>query len=641
MKLRLETMRDGRIKLKIVRYFRKPDGKSSCTTVRVLGFKDELEKEVADPIAWGEGIAREMTDAHKARNGHAMVDIDLSQKLEGIELTSSDSWQRKNIGYAAFSHIYHLLEMDQFWKDRKARRGFRFDVEAVFRLLVYNRLLIPSSKKRAWEDRGFFFEPFNFTLDNIYDSLSFFNSYKEDFVRRIDDSITRKVGRNKFHFYYDVTNYYFEIDDNDEDMVDLDGNVVGKGLRKKGCSKEHRSTPIVQMGLFMDDNGLPVDYELFSGNTHDSKTFLPSVDHVTHHMEGTHIIFVADKGMMGGDNISELLAKRQGYIISNSVRKADAAFKEYVLDEGGYTELYDGETGELVYKYKERTVPRRIRIGVKDPQTDRPTGAHTTQLVNERQIVMWSRKYAERERQQREKVLEKTRRLVGSSSSKAEILTFGSRKYIRKTPVIDGRQVLPDDYILELDEGRVDDEERLDGYYFVSTNVVGFDMNDRHARQDDPCSYRFFFNHGDRTCYWRDDNFLVINRPMPPESIMEQYHGLWRIEESFRVTKSDLAARPVHVSLEDHIRAHFLICFTALVLMRVLQFRLGWKYSASVIQDELRKACGTNFAQNYYVFDHSSETLKELGDCLGIDFSRKFMEKQEMRKLLGETKKTV
>ena len=125
MKLRLETMRDGRIKLKIVRYFRKPDGKSSCTTVRVLGFKDELEKEVADPIAWGEGIAREMTDAHKARNGHAMVDIDLSQKLEGIELASSDSWQRKNIGYAAFSHIYHLLEMDQFWKDRKARRGFR------------------------------------------------------------------------------------------------------------------------------------------------------------------------------------------------------------------------------------------------------------------------------------------------------------------------------------------------------------------------------------------------------------------------------------------------------------------------------------------------------------------------------------
>ena len=237
MKLRLETMRDGRIKLKIVRYFRKPDGKSSCTTVRVLGFKDELEKEVADPIAWGEGIAREMTDAHKARNGHAMVDIDLSQKLEGIELTSSDSWQRKNIGYAAFSHIYHLLEMDQFWKDRKARRGFRFDVEAVFRLLVYNRLLIPSAKTRAWEDRGFFFEPFNFTLDNIYDSLSFFNSYKEDFVRRIDDSITRKVGRNKFHFYYDVTNYYFEIDDNDEDMVDLDGNVVGKGLRKKGCSK--------------------------------------------------------------------------------------------------------------------------------------------------------------------------------------------------------------------------------------------------------------------------------------------------------------------------------------------------------------------------------------------------------------------
>lgn len=639
MKLRLEKMKDGRTKLKVVRYFRKPDGKPSCTTVSVLGFLDDLARDHDDPIAWGQKVAEEMTQEHNASDGRISLEIDLAQKLESAEAADASSLPRKNIGYAAFSHIYHLLEMDQFWKDRKARRDFQFDVEAVFRLLVYNRLLMPSSKKRAWEERGFFFEPFSFTLDNIYDSLSFLNGYKKDFVRRIDDCISRKVGRDRFHFYYDVTNCYFEIDSNDEDVFDDQGDIIRPGLRKKGCSKEHRPSPIVQMGLFIDNKGLPVDYELFSGNMHDSKTFLPSVEHITDHMEGSHIVFVADKGMMAGDNIADLLSKRQGYIISNSVRKADSEFRDFVTDDSGYTEFYQEQSGVLEYKYKERTVPRRIRISVRDPKTGNPTGHHTTRIINERQIVIWSRKYEERERQERNSVLQKTQRLIGSSSSNAEVLVYGSRKYIKKTPVVNGERILPDDYVLELDEERISDEERLDGYYFISTNVAGIDMDDAECREYDPESYRFFFEHQDRDCYWRKDNFLVLRQKMSAEDIIHQYHGLWRIEESFRVTKSDLRARPVHVSLDEHIRAHFLICFASLVIMRVLQLKLDWRYSASVIQDELRKVCGTNFAQNYYVFDHMSQTLNEIGKVTGIDFSRKYMRKNEMRKLIGNTKK--
>lgn len=635
MKLRQEKMRDGRIKLKVVRYYRKPDGKASCTTEKVLGFVDELEKTHEDPIAWGESVAAQMTEEYGSLNGTVLVSIPLNKRFKDAP---QGEMRRRNLGFAAFSVLYHDLEMDRFWKDRKARRNFDFDVESVFRLLVYDRLLKPSSKKKAWEEKGFFFEKYDFTLDNIYDSLSFFSSYKEDFVRRADRAVTEKVGRDRTHFYYDVTNYYFEIDGNDEDVVDSSGDTLKRGMRKKGCSKEHRPAPIVQMGLFMDGNGIPVDYELYPGSMHDSKTFIAGIGHIREHMDEAHIIFVADKGIMGGGNIAELISNRQGYIMSNSVRGADKTFKEYVLDESGYDLYIDGE-GQVEYMMKEQTVPRKIRISVRDPKTGKPTGRHVTRIINERQIVIWSRKYAERERRQRAKVLEKTMDLAGTTSESAEVLLFGARKYIKKTPVKGGEKMLPDGYVLEVDTDRVDEEEMFDGYYMISTNVAGIDMKNEEERERDPQSWKFFFEHGERECYWRRDNFLVLRKPMPASSILEQYHGLWRIEESFRVIKSDLKARPVHVSREDHIRAHFLICFSALVLMRVLQLKLGWKHSASVIQEELAKTCGSLIVQNYYVFDNGNEVLDDIGEATGLDFSRIYMSKGEIRKMIGETKK--
>ena len=641
MTLREVPLKDGTKNLIVIRSYRKPDGKTSTKIVRTLGNTAQLMKEHADPYAWAKSVVKEMTDREKEEKLALKVMLPVKEQLEKEEEVPAERKRRKNIGYFVFSRIYHQFELNMFWNSRQQRRRFQFDANAIFKMLVYNRLLYPDSKKGAWENRGVFFDRCECSLRNVYDALPFFNEHKQELVRRLDEMVEKHYTRDVSMLFYDVTNYYFEIDENDPDELDLNGNVIDTGLRKKGCCKEHRPNPIVQMGLFMDNNGIPVTYELFSGNTHDSKTLIPAIDQVKHHFKDRrNLIIVADKGMMGGDNIAEILSRKQGYIISNSVRKADARFQDWVVDERDYYEFYDTDSGELVCKIKERTIPRRIRISVKNKETGKPTGSHTTGVINERQIVIWSADYAAREKLSRGKVLEKTAKLVNSTSQSAELIPFGSRKYIKKTPRNEkGEVIIPEDYVLEVDEEKVNDEERLDGYYFISTNVAGFDRKAKDARYEDPSSWKFFFNHQERECYFRDDNMLVFNKPVTAEDILDKYHGLWRIEETFRVTKTDLCGRPVYVWRKDTIKAHFLICFTALVFMRLLQFRLGWKYSAGQIQEELRKASGSLCVENYYLFDYYSSILEEIGSLYGIDFSRKFLSRGEIRESLANTKK--
>ena len=647
MTLRIERQKNGTM-LKVVKsYRREKDGKPTTTTYCKLGLLEDLAKEHEDPIAWAREEAARLTEMEALKHRRT-VELDMDEKLPFDEDLGPGEKQRRNIGFAAFSSLYHMLELDAFWKNRKRDRSVQkakhvFDVEAVFRLLVYNRLLIPSSKRNAWQERGFFAEDYDFLLSNVYEALDFFHGYKEDFTKYMDRQVTGKVGRDTCLMLYDVTNFYFEIDEADEDELDLSGNVVREGMRRYGKNKENRPLPQVQMGLFMDRNGIPISYETFRGNMHDSQTLIPVMKRLDAHLARDKVIIVADKGMMGGDNISRILSMKQGYIISKSVRKADAKFKEWVKDLSTYDMYCDDETGEVELMVKERYVPRRIRFSVKDRKTGEATGAHRSQVINERQVVIWSRKYAQRERRQRDKVIARAEEeLVDTTSRFAELLHFGKRKYIRKTPRDkDGKVIIPNDYVLEIDEDRIDEEEALDGFYFISTNVVGFDSGDESYRKADPVSWKYFFEHSDRDCLFKDDNYLVVNRAggVDEMAILEMYRELWRIEQTFRVTKSDLKARPVHVSLDSHISAHFLICFTALVLMRTLQYKLGHRYSAAVIQDELRRACGFLFGENMFCFSHRSRILDEIGAATGIDFTRKYMTRQQVASLLAQTKK--
>lgn len=646
MFLKTEKQKRG-ICLKIAySYRRAEDGKPTTGTYKILGLYDDLKKTHEDPIAWGKALAAQYTQEENEMKSVGI--LDMKQELPYTDDAKPEDILRKNVGFAVFSRIYHELELDAFWKNRKwdavkNKARFSFDVEAMFRLQLYSRLLFPSSRRQAWLGRGFFLEDYNFDLGDMYECLSFYNEYGNAFTQHLDKMITKKVGRDTFLMMYDVTNYYFEIDDNDEDVLDWKGNVIKEGFRKKGKNKQERHLPQVQLGLLMDRNGIPISCDTFRGNMHDSKTLVPVMERVTRNHDRERVIVVADKGMMGGNNLRSIITKEQGYIISNSVRKADGKFKEWVKDLSSYTLYEDEKTGEVEYMIKERLTPRYISVDVLDEKAGEPTGSKTKVKINERQVVIWSRKYAERERQMRDKVLEKSEMLVNSTSDSAELLHFGARKYIKKTPRDKkGNVIIPADYVLEIDEERVDEEEDLDGFYCICTNVIGFDSEDETYRDIDRESWAYFFNHSDRECFFKKkDGFFVVNSKggVPAENILEMYRELWRIEESFRITKSDMNARPVHVSKEEHIKAHFLICFTALVLMRVLQYRLGYKYSAAVIQEELQKVCASNVKGNIFVFDYRSKALDTIADVAGLDFSRKYLTRSQMNSMVAGTKK--
>ena len=631
MTIKIVPLAHNRKKIKIVRSYRRDkDGKSTIAIVEDLGFMDELEKEHPDVIAWAKERARQLTEEAEKSKFQRVVTLEVDNTPLVNQDNPDASPQRKNLGYSALSRIYHELELDKFIDNRKRNRKFDFNAEAVVRTLVYNRCLDPSSKKAAWEKRGFFFEDTKYSLDQVYTTMDFLAEHSDALISKMDEMITKNYGRDSFYFFYDVTNYYFEIDKDDTSKADSEGKIIDIGLRRKGCSKEHRTTPIIQMGLFMDKNGLPVSYDLFRGNMHDSQTLIPMIEKSSQHFKKTNLIVVADKGMMSGDNIREIRLKKQGYIISNSVRKADKSFHEWIFEDD-YSEYYDPVSGTLEYKIKERITPRNIKVSILNADGSK-TGETTKVTINERQIIVWSRKYAEREREKRNQVLEKVKNLVERESSYATTVKFGARKYILKTPIKKGKVVDVDKYIVSLDEDLVNEEASLDGYYAICTNVVGIDGDKRVAS--------FFDNHPEREAYYHEDGLFIINREtVTPQEIVDIYHGLWRIEETFRVTKSTLETRPVFHWTERRIEAHFLICFIALTILRILQYKLNWNYSASKIRDSLMSACGTSTGKGSYIFDFMNTVLEDIGKLMDIDFSRRVLNKSQIRELLGKTKK--
>ena len=289
--------------------------------------------------------------------------------------------------------MYHMLEIDDFLVRRRRSWGISSGMEVIYKLLCIGRVVVPSSKLATWNQMPHFrlgnSKPSD---DDIYNALRFIGDSSQDMLIHLNDVIRRKSGRDTSLMYYDVTNYYCEIDDPD--------NVIDGGLRVRGCSKEHRPEPIIQMGLFMDTNGLPVTFGLFPGNNSDITTFLPMMEKTADDYGMKKMIYIADKAMMSHDNIVSILMNRCGYIISDSPRKKQAEdLMDFILDGSGYIPSAGGD-----FKYKSRMVPiHRSGIAYRG-EGDKKT---CTVNYNEIQIVFWSRKYQERARALRNEAIEK------------------------------------------------------------------------------------------------------------------------------------------------------------------------------------------------------------------------------------------
>jgi hypothetical protein len=445
-----------------------------------------------------------------------------------------------------------------------------------------SRLLSPGSKSKAFEEKDRYFERFSFTLADTYRALPHFAKITKEFQNYLNAKTKDKYGRDSSTIYYDVTNFYFEIDNADE-------------FRKFGKSKEGRHNPIVQMGLAMDSDGIPIHYKLFAGNKLDKETFRSVIGEVRRNYDTGRIVVVADMGIITGDNIYYLTGgkNRNGYVFSFSVKGAVDVFKNYVLDNTGYVGSDGKPAGEdSAFKVKSRLIARDINVSVK-------SGGRVKKTVYEKQVVFWAKKYADKAAAERQELAKKAMELVRDPGKYQRAVSYGAARYVKNLEfdkdsgeILKGRKP-------SFDFEKLTEDEKYDGYYAIVTSELNMSDGD----------------------------------------IIDTYRGLWEIEETFKVTKGTIEARPVYVSREDRIGAHFLTCFIALVIIRIIGKKTGHKYSPEKIISCLNRISCSNEQDNLYLFDYRSIISDAIGHCLGIDFTRKRLRLGEIKNILAESKK--
>jgi transposase len=566
MYLKRTKQKSGRVYLSIMEGYYDPIKKySRSNTIEKIGYLDDLEKEYPDPIAHFTEVANKMNEKKSEDRQYKTIIINGTERVEGN--------QRKNFGYAALSAVYHELEIDRFFANRQQSLGSKYSINAIIRLLVFSRILSPGSKKKAYDEKEQFFERSDFTITDMYRCLSRFALFKEDLQLWIHERITANYERDTSITYYDVTNYYFEIDEQDN-------------LRKKGVSKEHRPDPIVQMGLLMDNNGLPMAYELFPGNQNDCVTLLPVIKRIRKQFNIGKLIVVSDKGLNTQKNAYYLANRRGGYVFSQSVRGGNKELKDYVLVQDGY-EWIGGN-----FKKKSRQFTRKVEF-------EDDGGITVNAEIAEKQVVFYSREYDLKAKAERENVIRKARGIIANPKNFNKKNSYGAAKYIRQIEYDKKTgEIIVANSMLAFNDEILAEEEKYDGYYVIVTNA-----------------------------YNKSDDWVI-----------DTYKGLWRIEETFKVTKSDLEARPAFASREDRIQAHFLICFVSLVIIRLLQRKLNDELSSTKIINSLSKACCSLVKDNFYLFDFEDDTLNRIGKLFNIDFSLKFRTQAEIKNILAKVK---
>lgn len=577
--------------------------------VKKIGYLEDFMDQYPDPLEHFRAEAKRLTEEENSKKQTLEFSLsehfDFSKSFDKVSDTNPESSDLiRSYGVLPLLQIYRDLELDYFLNIKRQYLKTKYNHNHIFQMLVFGRILSPDSKLATWRDRNKLLKNADFSDDDVYRSLSFFSDIKDDMLAHLNKQMCDKHGRRTTLMYYDVTNYYWEIDDDDD-------------LRKRGVSKEHRPEPIVQMGLFMDSQGLPVTYGLFPGNTNDVITMRPMMDHLVEGMGNENIIYVADKGMMSGSNIAQIILDHNGYVISSSVRGANEEMKEFVKNQDGYIETENGS-----FKYKSRIWPRKINVETFD-------GKKTSISINERQIVFWSKKYQERARYDREKAIEKALSRAGNGENTV-LNNHAGNRFIAKVifDSEDGKLIEKPEFGYEVDEDLKEQEEALDGYYIIRTNVVGL-QDEKKPFSDNPDAVRWHLS----------DGFFEMNKVLHDLDIVDMYRGLWQIEQSFRITKSILKARPVFVHKEESIEAHFLSCFVALLLLRILEKKTEEKIPIETIADSLRKANLSMIPGGCYQNLYCNNVIEAIGKVCNLDLTKKFYSANDLKKLRGQTKK--
>ena len=592
---------NGDIYLSIREKYHVPKVGSRERTIESIGYVSELRKKYDDPIAYFTRYAKQLTE--KAREEKSEdITIDLKSTMD---IGTNDV---RNVGYGVLKNLYKELQIDKFWNWKTRGRKMKFSTDQITKLLTFSRALNPGSKRYTLNSSDFFFEPFDdCSLDDIYHALDIIAENKDDLQTWIYEKSQKIVPRDMSVSYFDCTNYYFDISRPDVDEVDDEGNPIDENgnptdakYRKRGPEKNHRPDPIVEMGLLMDKNGIPMAFDLFPGNESEKVHMRPIINRVKEKFDDCKVIFVADRGLNTSDNIYWLNGDnknenntRDGYVYGQTVRGADAEFKEWVLkDDYKNDKITDDEGNKITFKHKSRIFPKELHVNVTKPGQKKPVKKKV--VVDQKQLVYYSEKYAKKQKADREAMILRAKDLIKNPKKYTRVTAKGSASYVlniafdKKTgEIVEGRN-------LELDIEKIREEEKYDGYYSIVTSELN----------------------------------------MSDEEMRNIYRGLARIEDSFKVTKTFFESRPVYLRTNKHIDAHFTTCFLALVLVRLLEKKLDGKYQAGKILDSLKKYNCTKLHTNLWRFTYYDEVIDDCSKAFGLTLNLQNRKQQDIQRLL-------
>lgn len=544
--------------------------KKKTRVIKTIGNYEKMLAEDPDIIAKLKEEASALTKAKKEASKPITLQLPVADILSPSDVVPS-YW----FGHALIKQMWNNMALDNFFLRNSGKRNASAVAQALF-YLVAHRCADPASIHASGTEQESYagIEPLG--LDVLYGVLDVLSEQKEALVQHLADFFEKKTNRKGPEAYYDVTTYSFE-------------STRWGELRMFGFSKDHKNNEVqVVMGLLLDNNGIPITYELFSGNTMDQSTLTRSVEKLKTLYRLEKITVVADRGLNSGSNLEFLCEGGHDFVISYTLKRSPDTFKELVWQNGGWQDVMDAKTGEVVFRSKVVEQELEVKVPVKHEESSEPPRRGRPRKYTNEQIpvkihLTWSAKRAAKDRSDRERMLERLKKRLDKPYQLKAMIKRGCNQYL---------QMELDTEHWTLDEAKIEQAARYDGYYAVITNNLDLDTG----------------------------------------QVCTIYGGLWKIEESFRILKSDLRARPVFVWNDEHIKGHFAMCFISLCMLRYAQYLLETtkqkRVSAAQIMDAIREPLVLvqgEYPNNVVTPTRISQTYLDLAEILKLSLLKSNM----------------
>ena len=555
-----------------------PSGKERTTvTVKKLGRSPDLMAELDmsrdEVIAWAKEQARKMTEEEKKNNEKISVDYYPNQIID------KDVERLFSCGYLFLQSLYYDLRLDNICRNISGRYAFKYSLDAILSDLIYARIIDPGSKRSSYSFCQSLLEPPKYELHDVYRALSVLAGESDYIQAEVYKNSNFVADRNNRILYFDCTNYYFEIEEEDD-------------FRKYGKSKENRPNPIVQMGLFMDGDGIPLAFNIFPGNQNEQPSLKPLEQDIIRNFGFERFVVCTDGGLGSDDNRLFNDIEGRAFIVTQSLKKLKADERNAAMDDRNWRRLSDGKSVDI------SEIKADPQSHINDLYYKEETYG-TKKVPGQLMIVTYSPRYALYQRSVRSKQIERAEKMVENGAKKK---SYGNpndpARFVRKVSVTENGEAA-DQTQYSLNEERIAEEKMYDGYYAVCTNLVDDSVKD----------------------------------------ILSVSERRWEIEESFRIMKTDFEARPVYLSREDRIRAHFLICYLSLLIYRLLEKKLENKYTSTQIITALRSMKllaveGIGYQPAY----KRTDLTDDLHSKFGFRTDYQIMKKSSVRSVIKQTK---